>query len=555
MVQLTLFVVLIAVALGLQVRRPASLSPTLARLLTFGLFVMALFQFASTSFYIVDQDKVGHLKRIYFAEPLPPGHIIAETGQKGPQAEILGPGFHFVPFIRILYYIEERPVINIPDGMMAILTAADGVPLKENQFIAHGWGQDRINDMLDARTFRGEGGQKGTQLTVLPPGQWRFNQYLFSYEVVKSLEVPAGHVAVIKSNVEERDDCPKVAVESDPDGVLASPIVPKGCIGVWEEPLMPGRYFLNHKAYQATILPTTVQTWSYQGGYTTRRIDLTVNEDGKIEQNASTINVEVPASAADKAIIATVEGWRVPLELRMLVQVNPKDAPRVVASVGDLLAVEDRIATPGVRSVVRNITGEKGRKVLELINQRAELEQKTELALAPELIKAGVTLKELRFGDPVIPPELLVARQREQLALQLQETYGKEKEAQIKRIEVEKARSEAQEQGRLMAANIDVKVAEKRKEEGQLLGEAEKLRLMEIAKGESARANVLGKEAAKELAMLKEILAAAQATPEIVKVPTVLVGGDGSSLEGAAAVLGASNIVQWAKPAQADGKK
>ena len=45
--------------------------------------------------------------------------------------------------------------------------------------------------------------------------------------------------------------------------------------------------------------------------------------------------------------------------------------------------------------------------------------------------------------------------------------------------------------------------------------------------------------------MLKEILAAAQANPDIVKVPTVHVQGAGTSLEGAAAVLGASNIVKW----------
>ncbi len=37
------------------------------------------------------------------------------------------------------------------------------------------------------------------------------------------------------------------------------------------------------------------------------------------------------------------------------------------------------------------------------------------------------------------------------------------------------------------------------------------------------------------------------ATKEIVKVPTVNVQGAGSCLEGAAAVLGASNIVKWAQ--------
>ena len=42
------------------------------------------------------------------------GKIIAANEEKGPQAEILGPGFHFKPLIRILYDIDFYPVIEIP---------------------------------------------------------------------------------------------------------------------------------------------------------------------------------------------------------------------------------------------------------------------------------------------------------------------------------------------------------------------------------------------------------------------------------------------------------
>ena len=252
-------------------------------------------------------------------------------------------------------------------------------------------------------------------------------------------------------------------------------------------------------------------------------------------------------TVADAAITTTIEGWRVPVEVRVLVQVNPLDAPRVVAAVGTLNDVEEKIGTPTLRSVVRNVTGEPGRQVLDLINKRGEIEQQVAAALSPELAKAGVTLKEIRFGDPIIPPELLVARQREQLATQLEATYEQEQMAQLKRVEVERARAEATEQPRIVAAEINVKVAEQTKRQLQLQGEGEKLKLMEIAAGQRAQVEVLGQESAKQLAMLKEILAAAVQNPEIVKVPSVLVGHDASSLEGAAAVLGASNIVQWAR--------
>ncbi|MGA1867724.1 MAG: hypothetical protein ACMUJM_04165 [bacterium] len=80
------------------------------------------------------------------------------------------------------------------------------------------------------------------------------------------------------------------------------------------------------------------------------------------------------------------------------------------------------------------------------------------------------------------------------------------------------------------------------KEAMQKLGEGEKLRLMEIAAGQKAQAEVLGQDRVMQLAMLKEILEAAKQNPEIVRVPSVLVQGATGGLEGAAAILGASNL-------------
>ena len=58
---------------------------------------------------------------------------------------------------------------------------------------------------------------------------------------------------------------------------------------------------------------------------------------------------------------------------------------------------------------------------------------------------------------------------------------------------------------------------------------------------------MLGEARVLELQMLKAALAPAIAQPAIVKVPQVYVSGSGSSLEGAAAILGASNLVRTIK--------
>jgi hypothetical protein len=118
-----------------------------------------------------------------------------------------------------------------------------------------------------------------------------------------------------------------------------------------------------------------------------------------------------------------------------------------------------------------------------------------ERAIVPEGLKAGVTIKEVRFADPVIPPELLLARQHTQLAEQLRNTYAEEKRAQDERIKTEKARATADQQDDLVRAEIAVQVAEQTKLKLQKEGEGEKLRLTEIAAGQQAQTDVLGQAA------------------------------------------------------------
>jgi regulator of protease activity HflC (stomatin/prohibitin superfamily) len=504
-----------------------------------GLF--ALFLFFSTSFVIIDSKRIGHLKRIYLGKSMAPGQIIAFMGQKGPQAEILPPGFHFRPLLNVLYDVEEMSVIEIKEGFYGFIVAKDGQPLRSGQFLADAWPKDKKKKMLEAEYFLKNNGQKGPQLSILPPGIYRLNRYLFSVKEEKAMDIPAGFVGVIKSNVQETEQWEAADVPSELAGAMAVPLVKKGSVGVWAEPKPPGRYYLNRSAFNLTLVDTRVQTWNYKGGYNRRYIDLQVTQDGKIEQKERSETVNVPDDAADSAIFTRMEGWLVPQELRVQVQVEPKDAPFLVASVGNVESAENKVVTPSIRSVVRNICA--AEKVLSLIDEnRPNVENKIEVAVKPEGRKAGVSIKDVRLVDSVVPPELLVARLREQLAEQLRATFIREKEAQDQRILTQKARATADQQPELVAAEIRVKIAEKDKLAAQLNGEGEKLKLTEIAKGQKAQANVLGKEKVLQLAIMEKVLNAAVENPDIVKIPGTLVNGTTGSLEGAAAILGASNI-------------
>ena len=510
------------------------------------LCVLGVVGFLTRSFVIIEGNMVGHLDRIYLAGDLPPGKIIAKGGQQGPQARILGPGLKVIPFIRVLYDVTPFPVIEIGEGMLGFVTAKDGLPLKEGQFIAEAWPEAKFEKMLTAEYFLGEGkGKKGPQLTVLRPGSYRINHYLFEVKMHPALDVPTGHVAVIRSNVQENVNCDVAVTPKAIESKVATPIVKKGCIGVWDEAINPGRYYLNPKAYVATLIPTRIQTWTYKGGYTERKIDLTVGNDGKITQQSSERPVPIPDNAADKAINVRVEGWTVPVELRALIQVHPKNAPIVVASVGSLDDIENKIVTPVIRDKLRTIGGSKDRKVLDFISKREIIAAEVLATVAAEARKAGVTVQEIRLGEPAIPPELLVATLREQLATQLKHTYTQEKAAQAERIKVEKDRATADQQHVLVKAEIGKQAANHYKIQLKREGEGQKLKLMEIAKGQQAQVNVLGKERTMQLQMLEKTLAAAVKNPAIVKVPVVnVLGESGGGLNSAAAILGSSNIVQ-----------
>jgi len=530
---------------GLRDRLPGFLQEHSQKLGAVSLLV-GLFFFISLSFIFIDSSQTGHLKKIYFGKGLENGRIIGAEGEKGPQARILPPGFHFEPFIKFINDIEMLPVVRVPEGKLGVLVAKDGLPLREGQYIADKWQEGTEQRMLDARYFLTEGeGQKGPQLFTLKPGDHRVNLYLFDVQIHNALDVPTGSVAVIRSNVQTVNECPSALSTAGgaPGSELATPIVPKGCVGVWDEPLTPGRYYLNPKAYVNTIIPTRVQVWTYKGGYSTRKVNLEVTDEGKIVQSVESLKVPIPKEAADGAINVRVEGWTVPVEARIVVQVSPSLAPKVVAAVGTLEQVENNVITPSLRDLLRTIGGHEQRRALDFVSHRDDIVTQLEEVLIPEGLKAGVNIQEVRLGEPALPPEVLLPQLRQQLADQLKVTYEKERVAQSQRIAVEKSRAEADQQSMLVRAQIEKEAAAQQKEKMRLLGEGEKLKLIEIAKGEKARVDVLGAEKTAYLKALELTIDAAKENPNIVKVPSVVNYGGGSSLEGMAAILANPSIL------------
>jgi len=558
--------------------------------------VILVFSVLSTSFVHVPDGHMGQLFRVYGGSSLTEGRIVAANGENGPQAEILTPGFHFWLLVNVLYDVDTRPPeIFIPAGKVGVLTARDGVALRPGQAFADPFPAAMGYRMLDAVVFLKNGGQRGPQLTVLTPGKYRLNRYLWDVSERDAKETSAGFVGVVKSNVHADVDfgtlsarkpekCDVIASRDQNSQRLEAPIVPVGCIGVWDKSLQPGRYYFNPDAFAITEVDTRAQVWTYAGGYKRATISLTVDAKGDIVQTRTEVDVPIARENADRAVFVKMEGWDVPLELRVVAQVSPAEASCVVASVGTLKEVEDRVLTPSIRAITRDVAGgsyevtearvdETGKpvlnqegkpifvtvnrptKVLDLINQRPLIEGEIERRIRPEGQKSCVTIREVRLGEPAIPPELLVAVRREQLATQLAKAFIQEKGAQEKRIESDKAKATADQQSDLVRAEIGVQTSLQNAQALRNQGQGERDKLTLISEGQKAQTEVLGVDATVRLRqyelMVDRMFGFADKNPSVLttalanahkfvpeRVTNVGHGTGTDSLMGAASILG-----------------
>ncbi len=592
-----IYILLTALAVALAIIAPRFLPPNAPRVAGVairGIFLAwAVFFVLDTSIIHIPADQVGVVRKIYGAASMPDGHIIATDGETGYQAQVIPPGtFRIRPFFNVLNSVTEMPIVSVPQGFYGRVVARDGENLRSGQIMADAWSDGSFGSMLDAQYFMTHHGQRGLQLSILKPGTYPINLMLYQVKVgyepngrdiVKNNDVvwdengrhfeetpldttithvPAGFVGVVRSSVQDpASNCAvikaKVDTKADPNVTdsLTADLVPQNCKGVWSYSLPPNDYYLNRDAYDVTLVDTRVQTLEFKGGFVRRQIALKVNSHGDFEQTETSTPVPVEQGAADQAVNTKAEGWEIPQELRAVVQISPQNAPIIVAAVGGLKEVETRIMVPSIRSHVRNVYGgqinvtegtsivTRPTKVLDTIEQRPALEAEILARVQEDGRRAGVDVKEIRLGESVIPPELLLARQRQQLAEQLKAAFVQEQAAQIQRQQVEAARETANQQGDLVKAQIGVQTANLGRQKREAEGAGERLYLEQIASGQKAQTDVLGQEKVFLFNMTDKIVTLLAAHPEILagqKWP-LFIGGN--PLENAAALLtGAQNV-------------
>lgn len=458
------------------------------------LIVIGFAILVAVSIVNIKGDQAGIVTKKLGGGSLDEGRILAVNGENGIQAKVLTPGWKFF-YWPWKYDIEKVNVVEIKEGFVGLILAADGKSLPPGAIYAPEW--DDPDKMRNAEYFLSEGnGYKGPQLTVLPPGAYRLNTQLFSITQVPITDVIAGHVAVIKSNVGEVSES-------------GERLVDRGYKGIWNTPLGEAQYYLNTNAYQVTIIDTRQVKVSYT--------DTVEKGERDYDQPMEPIDVR------------TLDGFSFPVDVRITYQIKGENAPLIVSTIGDDDMVLSKLVTPKVWAIFRN-NGEKV-KAIDYVQFRSKQEAQGKIMLQESLSKYGIEILEVNIGDigdKESLGELLKTQTDMEIALQEKKTFVQQQLAAEEKKNLTRTEQEAEEEKVLAKARYGVQVAEQDKKKVIIAAEAEaeQIKTIAVAKAEAYRqiAAVIGEQNAALLEIMKLV-----AEQNIRITPDVMVGGGSNS--------------------------
>ena len=567
---LTLFVAVILAALlaALTVRAPGPLKA----LCVIAAIVVLAAGLVLSSVRFVAADEVGIIKKNALGSQLTDGRIIATDGQMGIQADVLPPGWHFGywPFI---YEVKAVELVEIRSDEVGLIEAIDGAALDSEQLFAPEFAPGEFQQMLDARHFLTAGnGRKGTQASVLTPGKYRINTELFRINAVPQTEVPAGSVAVLRTNYGK---LPSGAKAGDD---LTNRLVIDGEMGVQTKPLAPGKYPINPRAVTVTLISTVDTVVQYTATVTAADLgrDSTIDRvsggsnvaarnigrpasdsrsrptsEGAVGQQTNTNFQQLPPDSAvtneeREITVRTADGFTFPVDVRVEYRIQPANAPIVVSRLRDDRVALRRKLDSVVRAAFRN--GAEKVRALDYVQQRSQQEEQSLRSIALEMKDVGIDISAVRIGnvgDEQSLGTLLKTQTDRELAKQEQLTFQEQQRAAEQKKQLTKSQQEAEEERKLATAAYQVKIAEEDKKRIVIAATADAETIRIKAEAQAKAFQLVAMEIGKANAALIEVLKIVgerniQITPRVMVTSTG--NASGTSATGLAGPEGAALV-------------
>jgi uncharacterized membrane protein YqiK len=427
-----------------------------------------------------------------------PGHsnyengeiFLKNGGQKGPQIDVLLPGTYRINLN--LFNIQIAPAIIIDANKVGLVTALDGIPLPDREYVA--CPISGHNDYQDGSAFLTKRGQRGPQLDVLRPGTYYINPFMFAVEIDNVAVIERGQVGVIVSNVgdeptvEMRKRLGSTQLGASEEEGKEKYVVPKGFRGIQEEVAGPGRYYLNRRAFMAYVIDTT---------------NITIDWD------------EQQDTRFDQLTVISKDGFPIQVSVKVVIRVRPDQAPYMVAKVGSIDNLIQHVIHPMIDSSFRNQASTAS--AMSFLQSRSEEQTKAETRARDDLERYHVECVSVLICQIRLPEDLMQTQTKRIIAEQQQEMYKMEQRSQAERTEMEKMRATADQQPTLVASEIAVKVATQKRTEMITLAEGaaeakalegggEGKRLKAIGDGEASKIAAIGEATAQAYSKQKEAI-------------------------------------------------
>jgi uncharacterized membrane protein YqiK len=402
----------------------------------------------------------------------------------------------------LLFSVTLTDAIVVPPGQVGVIEARDGIPLSGGRIIAR---HVECDSFQDGPAFIAGGGERGPQMAVIAPGNYRINPFLFSVQLADALDIPDNKVGIVTTRE-------GLALAS---GEIAGPVIEghnmfqspqvfidgRGSKGLQEQVLLAGRYFINPSFATIELVDMTevpiahvgvviayvgregqdVSGDAFRHGNLVNRGDKGVwvepLDPGKYPINPYTHKVtNVPTAnvvlnwATGKTeahqldanlstiTVRSADGFRFNLDVSQIIHIPRNDAPKVIARFGSMSALVTQVLEPTIGNYFRNAA--QGSDIIDFLKNRSMRQGEARDSISLALKEYNVGAVDTLIGDIVPPDALMKTLTDRKLAEQERVTYETQRLAQVVRQQFEQANALAVTQAKVVDAERQVAIAD-----------------------------------------------------------------------------------------------
>ena len=454
---------------------------------------------------VIPEDSIGIVtkKFVLFGtnKALPDGAIIALNGEAGVQADTLAPGVHFGlwPW---QYVIDTQKFVTIPRGQLGVITSRDGKSVTSGRIL----GKTVECDMFqNARSFLTNGGERGPQLAIVPPGTYRINTGLFDVKLTEVIEIKDNKVGVVTTKEGRPLDTGDIAGPEIADhNMYQNPQIfldGGGRKGLQEQVILAGRYYINPMFATVEEVDMTSVPLAHAGCVIAfvgkPGVDVTGDafkhgnlvgkgekgvwaeplDPGRYPINPYTHKVECVPTAnivlnwatgkteahnLDKNLstitVRSNDGFTFNLDVSQIIHVPRTDAPKVIARFGKVENLVTQVLEPTIGNYFRNAA--QGSDVIKFLGDRKNRQDDAKKAISAALNEYNVVAVDTLIGDITPPKELMKTLTDRKIAQEEQATFDTQRMAEDKRKDLEQAKATAATQAKVVDAERKVAIAD-----------------------------------------------------------------------------------------------